>query len=111
MIHSNKVKLRYKNIHIRLTEEEFNLISAQANKFNTTKTKLIVNSVSKTQSLLPFANKEEISELRRIGININQIARILNTNSRTLSLPEISKNINNTLENLNFLLSKIHGNL
>lgn len=72
---------RDKRINIRLSEDEFNSISEKSKNQNMTKAhfcrKIILN-----EKLIPKTDQDLVDQIRRIGININQIAKIANTQNK-----------------------------
>lgn len=64
--------------HIRLNIKEKEQISLKAKKANMTLSKYMIESSLKATIIVPKDNSEYITELRRIGNNINQIAKKVN---------------------------------
>lgn len=82
--------MKSKDLHIRVTEEELNQIKLKAKKQNSTVTDFILNSIfekiPKEHKILFFdIIKIDDFNYSKIGNNINQIAKFVNTSG------EISK--------------------
>ena len=72
--------MKNRRLEIRLTEDELYKIDSKAQKFRMSRSKFLLQSAlhQKIITLDNTAMKQLISELRKIGININQIAILCN---------------------------------
>lgn len=70
--------MKDKQIHIRLTKEDYDEIKERSQKANLTITDYILKSALNKKIVVIVGYKEVFNEIRKIGININQIARIWN---------------------------------
>ena len=98
------------SIHFRLDKKLKEKIKLESKKSNLTMSKYI-NNCLKNKSIIVIENGKEIYyELNKIGNNINQIAKKLNSNIATSSdlktLDNISKELANIWQLLNSLKSK-----
>lgn len=67
--------MKGKQIHIRVTDEEYNFIKERSKKANLTMTDFIMKSVCNKKIVVISSYREVFDEIRKIGININQIAK------------------------------------
>lgn len=67
--------MKNKQLHIRLTNEDYDYIKERSQKANLTMTDYIMKSVFNKKIIVIEGYKEVMAEIRKIGININQIAR------------------------------------
>jgi hypothetical protein len=89
----------------RMTEEEFRMLAVMAEFYNTSGGEVIRACVFKPRSLKPvkpLLDRQTYGELKRIGNNINQIARHLNTGMKA-DAGEIKK----IKEDMNRLINQI----
>ena len=72
--------MKNRRLEIRLTEDELYKIDSKAQKLRMSRSKFLLQSAlhQKIITLDNTAKKQHISELRKIGININQIAILCN---------------------------------
>lgn len=72
--------MKNRRLEIRLTEDELYKIDSKAQKLRMSRSKFLLQSAlhQKIITLDNTAMKQLISELRKIGININQIAILCN---------------------------------
>lgn len=67
--------MKQKQLHIRLTKEDYDEIKERSQKSNLTITDYILKSALNKKIVVIVGYKEVFHEIRKIGININQIAR------------------------------------
>ncbi len=67
-----------KQIHIRLTKDDYDDIKQRSQKANLTMTDYMMKSALNKKIVVIVGYKEVFNEIRKIGININQIARKCN---------------------------------
>ena len=67
-----------KQIHIRLTKDDYDNIKHRSQKANLTMTDYMMKSALNKKIIVIVGYKEVFHEIRKIGININQIARKCN---------------------------------
>lgn len=96
------MELKNKMIVFRVSESDYNLLKKKSSFLNTSMTSLILTSI-KGISTKPLANRELLSELRKIGVNINQISASINSNPKNLS----NKNIINSLDESLLILRRL----
>lgn len=70
---------RDKYIHIRVSDEEKNLIKEKADKAGLNISKYVKECTSKKRLVNPTLLLSLIREINRIGCNINQATKIMNT--------------------------------
>jgi hypothetical protein len=71
-----------RHVTVRFTADEYKILSATAESADTTVSKLIRGAVTKIRAWTPEnqkIEKEKINQLAKIGNNLNQIARMVNT--------------------------------
>ena len=96
-----------KKINIRLTEKEKSIIESKAKKLNMTITKFIVSSCLKDKIVIINGLDNIDTELRRIGNNINQLAKLANEKIITVvDLKELRMEVNNIWQLLKQLVQK-----
>ncbi len=109
MVRTRKVSklIRSHSLSIHLNADELKTIKTKAIKNNMTLSRYLRQvGISSDESHMPV-NQELIAEIRKIGVNINQIARYLNTISKTGG-----KVINNQLSNeINDIKSRLTESL
>ena len=68
------------DFHVRISDDELELIDEKARQLRMTRSKYVIQSAlhQKIITLDNTAMKQLISELRKIGINVNQIAILCN---------------------------------
>lgn len=64
-----------KQIHIRLTNEDYNYIKQKSKTANLNMTEFIMKAIRNKRIVVIVGYKEVFNEIRKIGININQIAK------------------------------------
>lgn len=74
-------KTRPKQIIFRATDEEFNKIKANIEKSSQTKQAYLLNCALNKDITNTDGIKELLPELKRVGNNLNQIARALNSHN------------------------------
>lgn len=67
--------MKQKQLHIRLTKDDYDEIKQRSQKANLTITDYILKSALNKKIVVIVGYKEVFNEIRKIGININQIAR------------------------------------
>ncbi len=88
-----------------MSEEEFRMLAVMAEYYNTSGGEVIRACVFKPRSLKPvkpLLNCQAYSELKRIGNNINQIARHLNS-----GMKEDAGEIKKIKEDMNRLINQL----
>ncbi len=70
--------MKEKQLHIRLTKENYDEIKERSQKANFTMTDYILKSALNKKIVVIVGYQEIFNEIRKIGININQIARKYN---------------------------------
>lgn len=70
--------MKDKQIHIRLTKDDYDDIKQRSQKANLTMTDYMMKSALNKKIIVIVGYKEVFNEIRKIGININQIARKCN---------------------------------
>lgn len=79
-------KTRTKKITIRVTESEQRLINAQAEQSSKSKNQYIIDQILKEETASLAGYFEIAKEIKKIGVNINQVARKVNyTNEVTVA--------------------------
>lgn len=102
--------MKNKRITIRVDEKLKEKIKSQSKKANMTMSEYI-NRVLKNKNIVVIEQGREICfELNKIGNNVNQIARKLNSGIATKNdinnLDNVSKELNKIWQLLNLLMSK-----
>ena len=70
---------RNNQIVIRLSDEEYKKYMEQVEKSELTQNEFFVRCITKKQIIVVAGLKETLTELKRIGVNINQISKNLNS--------------------------------
>ena len=70
--------MKEKQLHIRLTKENYDEIKERSQKANLTMTDYILKSALNKKIVVIVGYQEIFNEIRKIGINVNQIARKYN---------------------------------
>lgn len=102
------MELKNKMIVFRVSENDYNLLKRKSYLLKTTMSALILSSV-KGISTKPLANRELLAELRKIGVNINQISASINSNPKNLSNRNIINNLEDSLLMLRKLINDIYN--
>lgn len=90
-----------KQLNIRVSEQDYNYIKEKSKQANLTITGYVTKSALNKKILVADRYKEFTGELRKIGININQIAKNNNLGINTnLDLSKFQKDINNIWQSL-----------
>lgn len=93
--------VKNKQLNIRISEDDFNYIKQRSKKANLTITGYVTKSALNKKILVADGYKEFVSELRKIGVNINQIAKNSNAGINTNpDIREFQKDINNIWQSL-----------
>lgn len=104
------MQTKNKNIHFRISEKDFKTISDKAKMKGLTKTDFIVQSAM--QSNIMIIGKDELkqfaSELRNVGIKLNQITKLCNMGKiESVDLEETNTVLNNVGKQLRELRMKV----
>ena len=102
------MELKNKMIVFRVSENDYNLLKRKSYLLKTTMSSLILYSI-KGISTKPLANRELLAELRKIGVNINQISASINSNPKNLSNKNIINNLDDSLLMLRKLIDDIYN--
>lgn len=78
-----------KQLNIRISEQDYNYIKEKSKKANLTITGYVTKSALNKKIYVADGYKEFTGELRKIGINLNQIAK--NSNAGINTNPDISE--------------------
>jgi len=106
-----KYKKSRKKIEVLYTLSEYTFLTEQGKRFGCSTTAYVkITSLKKTSLLLrePKSDIETVAQIRKIGVNVNQIAK--QVNSLKDSLPnseEIMKGLDVQLKALHDIISKI----
>lgn len=69
---------RSKQLKIYLSDEEYQSFLDQVEKSNLSQTDFFIRCVTKKKIIVVDGLKETLTELKRIGVNLNQISKNLN---------------------------------
>lgn len=69
---------RNKQIVIRLSDEEYQVYMEQVEKSKLTQNEFFIRCITKKKIIVVDGLKETLTELKRIGVNLNQISKNLN---------------------------------
>jgi phosphoglycolate phosphatase-like HAD superfamily hydrolase len=69
---------RSKQLKIYLSDEEYQSFLEQVEKSNLSQTDFFIRCVTKKKIIVVDGLKETLTELKRIGVNLNQISKNLN---------------------------------
>ncbi|MBQ4572006.1 MAG: plasmid mobilization relaxosome protein MobC [Clostridia bacterium] len=98
-------RVRNKSFNLRLTEDEFKKVSEKILKSKLNRTDFILKCIEDKDVIIIENLTETIIEIRRQGININQIARALNEYVNDLETKEyVYTNMENAIENFTIIL-------
>lgn len=78
-----------KQLNIRISQEDYNYIRERSKRANLTITGYVTKSALNKKILVADGYKEFVGELRKIGVNLNQIAK--NSNAGINTNPDISQ--------------------
>lgn len=93
--------VKNKQLHIRISEQDYNYIKEKSKKANLTITGYVTKSALNKKIYVADGYKEFISELRKIGINLNQIAKSCNAGiNKNPNVSEFQKDINRIWQSL-----------
>ena len=70
---------RSKQIVVRLSDEEYQKYIEQVEKSNLTQNEFFVKCITKKKIIVVDGLKETLTELKKIGVNLNQISKNLNS--------------------------------
>ncbi len=98
-------RARPKQIVIRLSEKEFSAVKKKVAKSGLSQQDYLIKCITQKEIYNTDGLKEILPEVKRIGVNINQIAKNSNTNGIVVAT-EITK-IREDLENLWQLLRQL----
>lgn len=70
---------RSKQLKIYLSDEEYEAFLKQVEKSNLSQTDFFIRCITKKKIIVIGGLKETLTELRKIGVNINQISKNLNS--------------------------------
>lgn len=94
-------------IELRVTPEEKMNIALKSKKANQTISEFLIKSSSENKIIVINDLPEMITELRRIGNNINQLTRLANSNIITcVDLEGTKKELQKLWQSLNLLTTK-----
>ena len=90
-----------KQLNIRISEKDYNYIKERSKRANLTITGYVTKSALNKKILVADGYKEFVGELRKIGININQLAKNSNLGINTNSdICKFQKDISNIWQSL-----------
>lgn len=100
--------MKEKQLHIRLTKENYDEIKERSQKANLTMTDYILKSALNKKIVVIVGYQEIFNEIRKIGINVNQIARKYNMGLEQQSdISEIQKYMEQIWQLLRYSQEKI----
>ncbi|MBL4753805.1 MAG: plasmid mobilization relaxosome protein MobC [Flavobacteriales bacterium] len=105
-----KYEAKMKTVNLRYNKSDYKFLESKAEFHGiAVATYVKKKSLGKTQDLVsvPAINREIKSELRRIGTNINQITRYLNSYKGSSEISPIEKNLNEHLDALKRVMHEI----
>ena len=86
------MRIRNKNIPIRVTEKELEIIDRKAAKAKLSRTDFLVTAALGKEITLMEDLKPILTELRRIGNNVNQLTKLANAGAvRMVGLQELTE--------------------
>jgi len=94
---------RSNQLKIYLSDEEYKAFSEQVEKSNLTQTDFFVRCITKKKIIVVDGLKETLMELKKIGVNINQISKNLNSG--------IFQNADNELKAVKEEFSKVNDTM
>lgn len=95
-------------VPVRFNKEQLTIIDDLCKSSMITRSELIRKSVLNKNIRSSF-DKESLSELRKIGVNINQIARTLNSERKINNIDFLIVKFDLLISHLKDILSKIKG--
>lgn len=100
-------KIKNADLHIRISDELKEKIKLESQKSNLSMSEYVSKQLSNKKIIVNEGLKETVYELRKIGNNLNQIAKKLNLNNSTFNdsknLYEIKNEVNKIWQSLNLL--------
>ena len=88
------MRIRNKNIPIRVTEKELEIIDRKAVKAKLSRTDFLVTAALGKEITLMEDLKPILTELRRIGNNVNQLTKLANTGAvRVVGLQDLTETL------------------
>jgi hypothetical protein len=104
---------KVKIIQVKCKPNEYEIIKSKAEKLNLSIPKYLTISGLNNKSILKIKESktdlESLAQLKKIGVNINQIAHKFNTYKGNISSNELEKNIQEILLKINDLIEKINS--
>jgi len=105
---------KFKRIELRVTEEEFSAINSLCDKAKITRSVYIIQSVL-NEKVLTNIDAQAIFQLRKIGTNINQIAKQVHIISKFVDkkenfMPDILKELSSMNEQIGIISNHILKN-
>ena len=99
---------RTKQIVIRMTDEEYDLVKAKVEQSGKTQQEFLIRSCTGKKIVVVDGIRELTIELKRIGTNLNQIARAVNQGQleNGVDLSEIEKGLSDVWQLLRQLIQK-----
>lgn len=89
---SDSLRIRNKNIPIRVTEKELEIIGRKAAKAKLSRTDFLVAAALGKEITLMEDLKPILTELRRIGNNVNQLTKLANAGAvRVVGLQDLTE--------------------
>lgn len=104
---------KVKIIQVKCKPSEYDLIKTKAEKLNLSIPKYLTKTALNDKSILKIKESktdlESLAQLKKIGVNINQIAHKFNTYKGNISSTELDRNIKEMLLKINELINKINS--
>lgn len=98
---------RKKQIKFFLNDEEFEMFKSKVEKSNSTQSEFLRSLISDKEIVVIDFGVETFKELGRIGSNLNQLAKIANTNGSIEEIEMLKKQIKGLSELTKEIKSKL----
>lgn len=77
-----KKRIRNRQIVIRLSEDEYEILKEKVKKSGKTQQEFLIRLIKNKKIINTFFLERLVFEFRKIGININQLTKFLNENNK-----------------------------
>lgn len=103
------MRKRAKNVHIRMTEEEYKVFEKLLEKSGLTQNEYGLRCLSNKKIVVLDGFKELAEQVKKVGVNVNQIAKGINSRSGVSEgvITEMQKELGEVWRSLSAFLQKV----